>query len=583
MNLNQWARIKRSMKSRQVVVFTLLGILGVHTSFQYMNGTNPSDSYLAGNLDLSSRGTERVTLSNNVTVEVQWDKVRSNGREVYRITGMSLPSSERGRAQTSLADCGSACSEIRRYIDQRVGFNTDVEFSGSHSAERRRELFTSSLNTQFISEGTGTSTITARAEMDAARERTFRANGENYQIREYIPASDNRLYARVSVEGSTCTAGTCGQIIAIPESARRNASDILRVAAELVETKSAARESTTTARRADRDRSDVVDAERDRRTGDEMLADILADCRREHGGTLRDRAGSGGSTASRRRLLRDEGDIEEYEIGSRAVDELNCRTERFRDLVSADNNNCTREERRERSCTDNTRYVSAQKATQFFSRNIEPHIVRGLVNSTNQAERNTIFDMIHDLDSDISGQYSNVLNRVTALSESAIRSSGTRVQDRFRQAQQLAAINPALSATMENLARQEWQVLRDSSFRLMNTHSMGLFAGVQNGNLTQSRAMGLFTDFQTRISPVTQCALIGVGNCASLGIGTGLQNGLAQGFNLNSLQNRTLSDHVIGGRTAGLRQQNIRTGVRTATGFQPVLPGQLTSYRGLTN
>ncbi len=561
--------ITQAAKSRQTLAILMLMILGVNSTISLWQQNT-------GNLDLSSRGTERVTLSNNVVVQVQWDSVRANGREVYRVTGVTLAPGENGRAQ-SLSDCGSACSEIRRYVDQRIGFNTDIEVTSSHTADRRRELFTTSLNRQF--DLSSTRANRNGSALDEVRSRTFRANGETYRFNEVFN-QDGRTYARVSPEGRTCL--DCERTVAIPDSIRNNVSDILQIATDVVESSRTRGETVRRDRddRTDRDRDrNLTDTDRDRRVGDEMLENILRDCRREHGRNLTDRTSS---TASRRRVLRDDGDAEDFELGSSAVDELACRSERFRDLISAENNNCSREERRERTCRDNSRFITSQKATQFFARNIEPHIVRGLVNSTNTTERTALFDMIHDLDSDVSSQYSNVLNRVTALSESTIRSSGNRVQERFIQAQRLASVNPALAAQMENLARQEQQVLMDSAFRLMNTHSTGLYAGMVNGNLTQQRAMGLFGDFQSRISPITQCALTGIGNCGALGIGVQM-NDLANQFNLNSNTNRTLSANVIGGRTTNLRQENVRSGVRSATGFQPVMPGQLTSYRGLTN
>ena len=572
MGSNKLTWIKQVAKSRQTLAIMMLMILGVNSTLNLWQQNS-------GYLDLASRTTERVTLSNNVVVQVQWDSVRSNGREVYRVTGVTLAPGENGRTQ-SLADCGSSCAEVRRYIDQRIGFNTDIQVDNSLSAERRRELFTTALNRQF---DLRSSSASARREggdnaIDEARRRTFRANGETYKFSEVF-TQDGRTYARVSPEGRTCT--DCERTVAIPDSIRNNVQDILQIATDVVEgarTREVVRRDRDDRPDRDRDR-DRDDTDRDRRIGDEMLENILRDCRREHGRNLADRTSS---TASRRRVLRDDGDAEDFELGSAAVDELSCRSERFRDLISAENNNCSREERRDRTCRDNSRFITSQKATQFFTRNIEPHIVRGLVNSTSTAERSALFDMIHDLDSDVSSQFSNVLNRVTALSESTIRTSGNRVQERFVQAQRLATVNPMLAATMENLARQEQRVLMDSAFRLMNTHSSGLYAGMVNGNLTQQRAMGLFSDFQSRVSPITQCALTGMGNCGALGIGTNM-NELANQFNLNTTQNRTLSDNVIGGRTSNLRQESVRSGVRSATGFQPVMPGQLTSYRGLTN
>lgn len=572
MGSNKLTWIKQVAKSRQTLAVMMLMILGVNSTLNLWQQN-------AGYLDLSSSGTQRVTLSNNISVEVRWDSVRSNGREVYRVTGMTLAPGENGRSQ-SLSDCGSACTEIRRYIDQRIGFNTDIEVTNSN--DRRRELFTTSLNRQFDLSSSSRRDDRDRSALDEVRSRTFRANGETYRFSEVFN-QDGRTYARVAPEGRTCL--DCERTVAIPESIRNNVSDILQIATDVVEgsrgrevVRRDDRDRTDRDRNRDRDR-DTSDAERDRRIGDEMLENILRDCRREHGRNLGERTSS---TASRRRVLRDDGDAEDFELGSAAVDELSCRSERFRDIISAENNNCSAAERRERTCTDNTRYITSQKATQFFTRNIEPHIVRGLVNSTSTAERSSLFDMIHDLDSDVSSQYSNILNRVTALSESTIRTSGNRVQERFMQAQRLASVNPALAATMENLGRREQQVLMDSAFRLMNTHSAGLYAGMTNGNLTQQRAMGMFTDFQSRINPITQCALTGVGNCGALGIGVNM-NEMANQFNLNANSNRTLSENVIGGRTSNLRQENVRTGVRSATGFQPVMPGQLTSYRGLTN
>lgn len=563
MNSDKWIQIKQALKSRQTALVMLFIVLGANSSIQFFK-TQASRS---GNLDLSSSYSERITLANDVVVQVQWDNVRSNGKDIVRITGINLPPAESGKTRPSIPDCGSACSELRRYIDQRVGFNTEVELTNSMSSERKRELIASAMNNQF---GIGTQ-ATNNGAMDAAKNNTFRANGSDYRIREYVPATNGRLYARVSVEGSTCA--YCGQIIPLPDNVRSNTTDLLNAAARAMEDL-APRDSQDRTDR-DRTRDRVAESDRFRRTGEQMLENILRDCRREHGNNLTDRASR---TTSRTRLLRDrDDDVDDYEIGTAAIDELGCRSEKFKDLMSS-SNTCSAEDRRDRVCEDTSSFITAARASQFFARHIEPHMVRGIVNSTNQTERAAIFDMIQGLDEDIAPKYSSVLNRITALSETTIRSSGNRVQDRLLQAQRLAAVNPALAASMQRLAQQEMMVLQDSAYRLMNTHSMGLYNSVQNGNLSQQRAMGLFADYTNRISPITQCSLYGGAQCASLGIGV---NQNAQ-IDMTTVANRTLGANVIGGRTLGLRQDGVRTGVTNTTGFQPVLPGQLTSFRGLT-
>jgi hypothetical protein len=568
MNSGKWIQIKQTLKSRQTAIAMLFMVLGLNATIELFKH-NASNS---GSLDLASRYTERITLANDVVVQVQWDSVRANGKDVVRVTGIGLPTAESGKARPTVPDCGSACTELRRYIDQRVGFNTEIEISSSMSADRKHELITGAMNNQF-GIGTQTSQTTSKGTLDAAKNNTFRANGEDYRIREYLPFSNGRLYARVTVEGSTCD--YCGPIIPIPDSVRNNTTDLLNAAARAMEDFGQRDNRDRTDR--DRARDPIADTERNRRTGEQMLENILRDCRREHGNNLTDRTSR---ASSRTRILRHSDDTDEYEIGTAAVDELGCRSDKLKDLLSASNNSCTSlEDRRDRTCADSPNYITAARASQFFARHIEPHMVRGIVNSTNQTERTAIFDMIQGLDEDIAPKYSSVLNRITTLSETAIRSSGNRVQDRMLQAQKLASVNPALAVSMQKLAQQEMMVLQDSAFRLMNTHSMGLYNSVQNGNLSQHRAMGLFADYTGKISPITQCSLYGGPQCAALGIGV---NQNAQ-INMNTIPNRTLGANVIGGRTLGLRQESVRSGVNNATGFQPVLPGQLTSFRGLTN
>lgn len=571
MSINsKWNKIKWTLHKHQTAAFVVLAILGTHFTQQILQ---KQSFWKTGTTELASRGTERVKI-NDVMVDIEWDYVRStsSNREKYIITRVNLPAID-GKSQV-IPDCGAACSSLKQIIESKLGFNTDMEYKSGDTAQRRQELFASSLKSYF---NVSPSTSGPRSQaLDEAKSSSFEAKGSTYRIREWVPASNDRLYARVSVEGETCM--TCGELIAIPENVRTNATDILRVASELIEKNGRSARTTENDRERDRERehqrSLLSESEKDRRTGDDMLDQIIRDCQRENGRQLVDRSSS--TSASRRAIRRDRDDDIDTGLGSKATDEITCRADKFRDLVSVD--------------ADNSKYISRQQASKFFERYIEPHLVRSLVNSRDGAERDNLFNIIHDLDSDISIKYSNVLNRITTLSEATIRTSNSRYIDKFLQAQAMAAVNPQAATIMQKLAQEEYRIAQISADRLKNTHAFGLTRNLEQNsdNLTRQRVMELFGDFSNKIAVPYQCTQIGLVAavatplCADEKTEANAQNTAAL---LNrSPVDRTVTAGVVGGRTAVLRTDSARgAAVRANTGFQPILPSQLTSYQGLRN